>query len=429
VDSASSELDVDEFEEADSENMKLPRASTEDQPFLSDTKKKSVRIAMENLAQSDPKNKYSARSRSSLLRRLWSNSLVRWLLLVVVLLFVFVMGSSYYSNLGYNDSNFHVTEIPELDFTLDNLISASIGLSAMAAEKIVDVKKKHAESASIKGKTKEGVAEPVTEADKESNSVIINGFKTLFKNSRAIGNEDGNKQIKLELISEETNPSFQEIVPTLEYIDGVSGGDKLLDPDKISIIIDPLDATKEFTEEKDVDGSDMLPFVTTLICIVSDSEPIAGIVGRPFVENEPIFWGVATNAAQQLHGIKEKKPDDAASKKVTFSRSHAGNGKDVISKALNKEGVPAGGAGYKTFLVLTGSVDAYVHVTAIKIWDLCAGHALLKAVGGDITDKNGETLKYNKDTPKFKNGLIAALDNNKIKEYAKKLKDVKLDAR
>eukprot|EP01084_Bolivina_argentea_P021897 40698_1 len=407
--------------------MKLPKPNKdEDQPFL-DTKK-SVRLALENLSQApSSKSKYASHSKSSFLRRIWRNSLVRWILLVFVLLCIFVWGSSYYSNIG-GSSTFHVTEIPELDFTLDNLISASIGLSAMAAEKIVDVKKKHKEATDIKGKTHEGVDEPVTEADKESNSVIINGFRTLFKNSRAIGNEKGKNRIEFDIISEEINPKYEEIVPTLEYIDGVNGGDKLLDPSEISLIIDPLDATKEFTEEKDVDGTDMLPYVTTLICIVKNKKPIAGIIGRPFVDNEPIFWGVATDDTQQIHPLHlMKKPDINAQNIVTVSRSHTGKGKDVVKDNLGKESRPAGGAGFKTYLVLTGKVDAYIHVTAIKTWDLCAGHALLKSVGGDITDKDGKTLKYTKDTPKFKNGLIAALDKDKIQEYAKQLTSVTLD--
>ena len=118
--------------------MKLPKATgDEDRPFL-DTKK-SLRIAMDDLAAAPgSKGKYAVKNTRSVLRRLWSNTLIRWILMVAVLLFVFVMGSKYYSNVP--NQGFQVSEIPELDFTLDNLISASIGLSAMAAEKIISVK-------------------------------------------------------------------------------------------------------------------------------------------------------------------------------------------------------------------------------------------------------------------------------------------------
>merc|ERR1712228_1097112 len=143
--------------------------------------------------------------------------------------------------------------------------------------------------------------------------------------------------------------------------------------------------------------------------------------------DEQIMWGVATETAHQLHPPEiVKQPDSDAEKIVTVSRSHTGNGKDVVRDNLGKESLPAGGAGYKSFLVLTGKVDAYIHVTAIKTWDLCAGHALLKAIGGDITDKDGVKLSYTRGKPKFENGLIASQDTDKIQQYAAKLKDVSL---
>jgi inositol monophosphatase 3 len=67
-----------------------------------------------------------------------------------------------------------------------------------------------------------------------------------------------------------------------------------------------------------------------------------------------------------------------------------------------------------------------VHLTKIKTWDVCAGHALLKTVGGEITDKAGKPLTYSAENPEFTNGLIAVNDKSKLEEYVKNLKDVKL---
>ncbi len=38
--------------------------------------------------------------------------------------------------------------------------------------------------------------------------------------------------------------------------------------------------------------------------------------------------------------------------------------------------------------------DAYVHVTLIKKWDICAGDAILKALGGRLTTLSGEEVDY-----------------------------------
>ena len=38
--------------------------------------------------------------------------------------------------------------------------------------------------------------------------------------------------------------------------------------------------------------------------------------------------------------------------------------------------------------------DAYVHVTKIKKWDICAGDAILRALGGKLTDLDGKEVDY-----------------------------------
>lgn len=65
--------------------------------------------------------------------------------------------------------------------------------------------------------------------------------------------------------------------------------------------------------------------------------------------------------------------------------------------------------------VADGSADAYLHVTAIKKWDICAGNAILNALGGKMTTKYGKTLTYFNDTDVVnKDGLIATLRNHKL---------------
>ena len=94
----------------------------------------------------------------------------------------------------------------------------------------------------------------------------------------------------------------------------------------------------------------------------------------------------------------------------------------MMNKCCNdKKVIGYGGSGYKTYLVLKGEVDAYLHITKIKVWDLCAGHALLKTMGGDIKDKNGKPLIYDTTQTTFQNGLIAAINTQKINEYSQKI--------
>lgn len=51
-------------------------------------------------------------------------------------------------------------------------------------------------------------------------------------------------------------------------------------------------------------------------------------------------------------------------------------------------------------MVLENVVDAYVYPSpGTKRWDTCAGDALIKAAGGDVTDVHGQPLIYDPVTP------------------------------
>lgn len=64
--------------------------------------------------------------------------------------------------------------------------------------------------------------------------------------------------------------------------------------------------------------------------------------------------------------------------------------------------------------MINGSVCAYVHTTKIKKWDVCAGNAILNAVGGQMTTLTGQSLDYS-DTqnPQNTDGLLATLRNHR----------------
>jgi len=288
---------------------------------------------------------------------------------------------------------------------LSELIGASVALSELAGLTIKQVKEAHKEKTKIKGMTLEGVAEPVTVADEKSNSVFINGFRQFFPG--------------LNLVSEETDPVKKKIAT--EFEPAKLKQDYTYDLDELIVIVDPLDATKEFTEEYDVDGSWMLNFVTTLVCIVKDNKPIAGIINRPFMEKEKVMYGIVESG--EVVNLTPTSAKGEKANKVTVSRSHAGDANDVVKKYFfPKVSLPAGGAGYKSWLVLTGAADAYIHTTKIKIWDLCAGHAMIAAAGGDVVDRDGNELLYKKDKPVFSNGLVASLSVAKVNSYVRDLK-------
>lgn len=56
--------------------------------------------------------------------------------------------------------------------------------------------------------------------------------------------------------------------------------------------------------------------------------------------------------------------------------------------------------GYKVLALLDSTdkeqemADMYIHVTYIKKWDICAGDAILRSLGGQMTTLKGEQIDY-----------------------------------
>ena len=73
--------------------------------------------------------------------------------------------------------------------------------------------------------------------------------------------------------------------------------------------------------------------------------------------------------------------------------------------------------------VVERKVDLYLHTTAIKKWDICAGDAILRTVGGKMTTRKGKEIDYSLEgDPKNSDGIIAAFTEVKHEEYLNKLK-------
>lgn len=77
--------------------------------------------------------------------------------------------------------------------------------------------------------------------------------------------------------------------------------------------------------------------------------------------------------------------------------------------------IPAAGSGYKIIQVLKDNATIYLHNTHIKKWDLCAGNAIVNAVGGTMTSLKGDLISYAADSGHVVNdGLLVELNKNVI---------------
>lgn len=70
-------------------------------------------------------------------------------------------------------------------------------------------------------------------------------------------------------------------------------------------------------------------------------------------------------------------------------------------------------SGYKSIEVALQNANAYIHMTDIKKWDLCAGNAIINSVGGQMTTLTNQPLDYSTNTNVVNsNGVLATLKDH-----------------
>uniref|UniRef100_A0A0K0F7G8 inositol-phosphate phosphatase n=1 Tax=Strongyloides venezuelensis TaxID=75913 RepID=A0A0K0F7G8_STRVS len=259
-----------------------------------------------------------------------------------------------------------------------------------------------------KGKLDVGIQDLFTDADVNSNAIMMKVLSRL-PNLRVISEEKepAARNFNIDKYEEFRRPLWEEMKNVISQLPEDS-----FEVSKLNIWIDPLDATQEYTEG-------LTQYVTTMGCITYKGEPIFGAIFRPFYNETIIGYGFGSKrwgVTKVYKGTTSKESWSNAPKKVVVSRSHSGNVKEVVAKALGSdfEVEGAGGAGYKVLRLLNGTAMYYIHSTTIKKWDTCAGHALLKSVGGDMVKFDGQPIDYtvnNDDDIYTRNGLVAAITN------------------
>lgn len=276
-------------------------------------------------------------------------------------------------------------------FNLRTLLSVAIKAAENGGKRVVE-NKDHMNVKS-KGKTKEGLQDSVTNADVLSHCSMTSTIKHFFPS--------------IKLISEEAVKHCEEETPEYDTVDFVSDdNEQFVNKDDVTVWIDPLDATHEYTEK-------LYQYVTTMVCVAVKGKPIIGVIHKPFEKITSWAW-VGVSKSEDLDKFEEKASNDNL--KVIVSRSHKGDIEKILQKKFDKKVaiISAAGAGYKALEVAKHQVDAYLHITAIKKWDVCAGNAVLNALGGKMLNKYGNELDYSNDVDVVnENGLIASLTKYK----------------
>jgi 3'(2'), 5'-bisphosphate nucleotidase len=167
-------------------------------------------------------------------------------------------------------------------------------------------------------------------------------------------------------------------------------------------LVDPLDGTKEFLKRN---GE-----FTVNIGEVVDGVPVAGVVYAPALGR--LFVGArgqgAFEMAADLSSIRaiaaRMRPADGLV--VVGSRSHGDAQTEAFLKSLTIREFRSAGSSLKFCLLAAGEADLYPRTGPTMEWDTAAGHAVLAAAGGEVTNWDGSVFAYGK--PGFRNpGFVA----------------------
>jgi len=152
--------------------------------------------------------------------------------------------------------------------------------------------------------------------------------------------------------------------------------------------VDPLDGTKEFIKRN---GE-----FTVNIALIKNHQPILGVIHIP-VANETFMAMKGVGAKkikdQQIQPLSKQQNQTRQPPVFAVSRSHLNQATQGYIKRHQAETIAAGSS-LKLTMLAEGLADAYPRFGPTSLWDMAAGHAILKEMGGEIFEFTGRTLSY-----------------------------------
>jgi 3'(2'), 5'-bisphosphate nucleotidase len=167
-------------------------------------------------------------------------------------------------------------------------------------------------------------------------------------------------------------------------------------------IVDPLDGTREFSEQGRTDWA-----VHVALWTADCSSPsclAAGAVAMPaqhrtLATDKPPAYPPMPLAAATGGPIR-----------IAASRTRPPAFVTALASEIGAELVPMGSAGVKIAAVISGEADAYVHAGGQYEWDSAAPVAVASATGLHASRIDGSELEYNQADPKLPDLVVCRKD-------------------
>ena len=248
------------------------------------------------------------------------------------------------------------------------MLSSVIEIARKAGEEILRV---YGESFGVSYKEDRS---PLTDADRNSNTVITGELSRLFADIPVISEEDA-------LAPYEARKKFRRFW-----------------------LIDPLDGTKEFIKRN---GE-----FTVNIALIEERVSVLGVVYAP--AKGLLYYAAKGEGAYKVSGggspIRLPRRELVEGEiRVVSSRSHPSpRAEEYLKRFRIKENVHAGSS-LKFCVVAEGGADLYPRFGETTEWDTAAGQCVAEEAGVLVVGLDGERLIYNKESLIQPGFIVSAL--------------------
>lgn len=222
--------------------------------------------------------------------------------------------------------------------------------------------------------------EPVTQADRSVNELIVRALRESFPGDGVLAEESVDASARL---------SRERVW-----------------------MVDPIDGTKGF-----IAGTGDF---CVQIGLAVGGRAALGVLYAP--ATDVLYWAARGHGSWVLRPTSEAdaepKPErlrvtdetELSRTRLAESRSHRSPRMDEVVRALGvRAEVRSHSVGIKVGLLVERQADLYIHMSPkTKQWDTCAPEAVLAEAGGRMTDIWGGPLRYNTPDVLNRNGLVAS---------------------
>jgi 3'-phosphoadenosine 5'-phosphosulfate (PAPS) 3'-phosphatase len=216
--------------------------------------------------------------------------------------------------------------------------------------------------------------------------------------------------------------------------DAPTSNDDDIDVARVRVIVDPLDGTKSYSVG-DYDS------VSILICICVDGKPVFGVIGKPFGYSRApdlltpmldstcctLYGGTLLDGVYVAGGPRIphplKQPKDNTTRPLPRAVISSSRSKGVVRDfcehvsaqgLIHPEPLLVSGAGEKSVRLLLPVENEglwFFPVGGTSRWDIAAPDALIRVLGGKLTNKYGQLFDYSlSGSSENSDGVVVAID-------------------